>query len=99
MIFSEMVRSSTSPARALPAIMARPMPKGTAASLNPRIAALNDFRRFQPLALVWRIALFLSRNSHRATDLGAQSNTPGSLSLEGSYLPGSGRFCGGYPQE
>ena len=49
-------------------------------------------RTIHPLASVLRITLFLLTNLAAAKPFGQAH-------LEGSYQPGSGRFCGGYPQQ
>jgi hypothetical protein len=51
----------SSPARAAPVVTTNAKPNGTTASRRARIVAFDEFRTIQPLALVWRIALFLSK--------------------------------------
>src|SRR6266436_9539880 len=102
MTFSSKVLSSSSSswARAAPAVITRPIPSAMTASRSARLSASDEFRTIQPLASVLRIALFLFKNFLRAPIAGASSH-PGKQdpALVGSYQPGSGRFCGGYPQE
>src|SRR5258705_4893322 len=61
MIFSSKVLSSSSSswARAAPAVITRPIPNPTTASRSARLSAPGEFRTIQPLASVLRIALFL----------------------------------------
>src|SRR3981081_4615791 len=102
MIFSTKVLSSSSAswARAAPAVITRPTPKATTASRRARVSTPDEFCTIQPLASVSRIVLFpfkIFRGAHASLRRG--SAPLGNLSLEGAYQPGSGRFCGGYPQE
>src|SRR3954471_7954249 len=95
MIFSSKVLSSSSSpsaARTGPAAIARPMPNATLASHRPRASRCQEVRTFHPLASVSRIALFLFNN------IGGRQ-TGARHQLQRPYRPGSGRFCGGYPEE
>src|SRR5450759_338043 len=97
MTFSSQVLSSSSSsswARAAPAVITRPTPKATTASRS----ALDEFRTIQPLVSVFRIVLSCPK-FRRGTHRGAAPLLHATLSFEGPYQPGSGRFCGGYPQE
>src|ERR1700675_2296992 len=101
MSFSSKVLSSSSAswARAAPAVITRPIPSPMTASRRARPSVPGEFRTIQPLASVLRIALFLFKfpeGVHRGRKLPPRLVNP---APEGSYQPGSGRFCGGYPQE
>ena len=72
--------------------------RGEAAA--PRLSAYDDSAPSEPLASVLRIALFPFKISAGRRRLrGAAPRLRATFSLEGPYRPGSGRFCGGYPQE
>src|ERR1700687_6293992 len=102
MIFCSKVLSSSSAAswaRAAPAVITRPRPKATTARRRARVSTPDEFCTIQPLASVSRIVLFpfkIFRGAHAGLRRGSAQAT---FSLEGAYQPGSGRFCGGYPQE
>jgi len=65
-----------------------------------RVSALDEFCTIQSLASGSRIALFLFKIPVRGAPLrGVALLRYATLNVEGSYQPGSGRFCGGYPQE
>jgi hypothetical protein len=58
---------------------------------DARIADVGEFREIKPLAPILRIALFLSQFPAIPPRL-QQAHAF-------RFLPGSGRFCGGYPQQ
>ena len=98
MIFSSKVlssSSSSSAARTGPAAITRPMPRAIAveAADPPAASARRAACTIFPFASVSRIALFLLRYFSQVASL------EGGRHFEGPYRPGSGRFCGGYPQE
>src|SRR5664279_1028037 len=97
MTFSSKVlsSSSSSPARTGPDAITMPIPKAIAASRSARV----KFRSIQPPVSVSRIALFLSKIVRKLTGLRRTPVPLASQRFEASYRPGSGRFCGGYPQE
>src|ERR1700676_2437968 len=97
MIFSSKVLSSSSAswARAAPAVITRPTPRAATASRS----ALDELCPIQPLALAWRIAIFLFKSSTGRADLRRNTFPASNVRPTGPYQPGSGRFCGGYPQE
>src|SRR5882672_3958905 len=101
MIFSSKVLSSSSSswARAPPAVITTPMPSAITASQSARLSALDELGTIQPLVSVLRIALFLFKFCHGPPTRGAASLLRATFSFEGPYQPGSGRFCGGYPNE
>src|ERR1700687_2608542 len=102
MIFCSKVLSSSSSAswaRAAPAVITRPRPKATTPRRRARVSTPDEFCTIQPLGSVSRIVLFpfkIFRGAHAGLGRGS---TQATFSLEGAYQPGSGRFCGGYPQE
>src|SRR5258708_906745 len=104
--FSSKVLSSSSSAlwaRAAPVDITRPMPRATTANRSARAGALDEFRTIQTLASVLSIALFLFKIFRRVMRRSGAILPAAIFSsrsvLGGSYQPGSGRFCGGYPQE
>src|SRR5439155_21552753 len=100
MIFSSKVfSSSSSSARAAPAPTTRPTAKPMMASRSGRLSAPGELRTIQLLASVLRIALFLFKFPRGRLSRRKLPPRQARFSLEGSYQPGSGRFCGGYPHE
>src|ERR1700681_813085 len=102
MIFSSKVFSSSSSsswARAAPAVITTPMPSAITASHSARLSALDELGTIQPLVSVLRIALFLFKFCRGPPTRGAASLLRAMFSFEVPYQPGSGRFCGGYSQE
>src|SRR6202171_719939 len=101
MIFSSKVFSSSSSswARAAPAVITTPMPSAITASRSARLSALDELGTIQPLVSVLRIALFLFKFCRGPPTRGAASLLRAMFSFEVPYQPGSGRFCGGYSQE
>src|ERR1700681_3707528 len=101
MIFSSKVFSSSSSswARAAPAVITTPMPSAITASRSARLSALDELGTIQPLVSVLSIALFLFKFCRGPPTRGAASLLRAMFSFEVPYQPGSGRFCGGYPQE
>src|SRR5260370_39585427 len=80
--------------------MIRPTPRATAARRRARVSAPGEFCTIQPLVSVSRIVLFPFKFSASCTPIsGTAQLLQATFSFEGSYQPGSGRFCGGYPQE
>src|SRR6266704_3427215 len=97
---SKVFSSSSSSARAASAPTTRPIPSAMTASRSVRLSAPGEFRTIHPLASVLRIALFLFNFPRGRVDQGRKlPPRQGNPALEGSYQPGSGRFCGGYPHE
>src|SRR5882757_730767 len=96
---SKVFSSSSSSARAAPAVITRPIPSAMTASRSARLSAAGEVCTIQPLASVLRIGF--SCSNFPRVPIEAASPRPGKQiqPLEGSYQPGSGRFCGGYPQE
>src|SRR3984957_16184462 len=95
MIFSSKVLSSSSSwARAAPTVITRPIPRATAASRKARLHAAEEYCTIQPLASVSRISIPVQSFKRRTRQSRRNLRT-----FRGSYQPGSGRFCGGYPQE
>src|SRR5258705_2924829 len=95
MIFSSKVLSSSSSscARAAPAVITRPTPSATTASRSVRLSAPGEFRT------ILRICANPVQIPRGACQRRKLRPRLASLSLVGSYQPGSRRFCGGYPQE
>src|SRR5258707_15064197 len=101
MIFSSKVFSSSSSswARATPAVITTPMPSAITASRSARLSAPGEPGTIQPLVSVLRITLFLFKFCRGATDSRRDFAPARNDQPWGPYRPGSGRFCGGYSQE
>src|SRR5450631_3083587 len=107
MIFSSKVLSSSSSwAQAAPVVMTRPTPRATSENRKPRVSARGEICTIQPLASASRIVFFLfilfaklfSQRRARAQSR-RNAHLTNNLNSEGPYQPGSGRFCGGNPQQ
>src|SRR3984893_9996110 len=99
MIFSSKVlsSSSSSAARAAPAVITSPRPTATRASRKARIGALDEFCTIQTLDI--QALASVSRIAVPVQNLPQGSPIPGRGSAAAAYQPGSGRFCGGDPQQ
>src|SRR6202163_5085156 len=96
MIFSSkgLSSSSASWARAAPAVITRPTPRAATASRS----ALDELCPIQPLALAWRIAIFLFFHGARRSE--AQRYSGRQLSaLEVRIGRDQGAFAAGTPRE